>query len=237
MPTLTAPNMARTTAGEDAAPASLKHRAVERWVAGRLGTVEHETRVAQVASTLFNLTWPLHRLPAADLKLLRLGAMVHDVGRCVDDENHPAEGAKMLLEDSHLHLSVTERRLLAYLTLHHRGKVPAEGQDEVLARGDDAPRMLDVLALLRAADSLDSRSLQSPRLVFALHGLKQDATGKSLAKSGSGPELRVTCYLGSDCEKARKVYQRRKKFRLLEERFGCRVAIDVAHAEALQMVA
>jgi exopolyphosphatase/pppGpp-phosphohydrolase len=206
--------------------ACLKHRAVERWVYRRLGSVEHERRVAQIASTLFNLTWPLHRLPAADLKLLRLAAAVHDVGRCVDDDEHPAEGARMLLEETHLPLNSTERRLLAYLTLHHRGKVPAAGNDAVLARTDDAERMLNVLALLRASDALDSRSLQSPRLVFALVGL-----------GGAGPELRVTCYLGSDCDKARKVYTRRKKFRLLEERFGCRVEIDVAQAEAIQMVA
>jgi hypothetical protein len=96
----------------------------------------------------------------------------------------------------------------------------------VLAGGDDAERMLHVLALLRAADALDSRSLQSPRLVFALVGL-----GKP------DPELRVTCYLDTDCQKARKVYQRRKKFRLLEERFACRVELDVAQAEAIQMVA
>jgi exopolyphosphatase/pppGpp-phosphohydrolase len=227
MPTPPAVTPART-------PASLKHQAVERWVARRLGSIEHEQRVAQIASTLFNLTWPLHQMPAAELKLLRLAAAVHDVGRAIDDENHPVEGANMLLDDEHLPLSATERRLLAYLTLHHRGKVPVAGADEVLAPGDDAERMLDLLALLRAADALDSRSLQSPRLVFALVGLGNPRAGKSPA---SDPELRVTCYLDTDCEKARKVYQRRKKFKLLEERFGCRVEIEVAHAEALQMVA
>lgn len=218
-------------------PTSLKHRAVERWVARRLGTIEHEQRVGRIASTLFNLTWPLHRLPVADLKLLRLGAAVHDVGRAVNDENHPAEGARMLLDDEQLPLSATERRLLAYLTLHHRGKVPAAGEDKVLARSDDAGRMLNVLALLRAADALDSRVLQSPRLVFALVGMDAATAGKSAARSDPEPELRVTCYLDADCDKARKVCQRRKKFRLLEERFGCTVQVEIAHADAFQMVA
>ena len=86
----------------------------------------------------------------------------------------------MLLDDEHLPLSTTERRLLAYLTLHHRGKVPAAGADEVLAPGDDTERMLDILALLRAADALDSRVLQSPRLVFALVGLFSGAPALNL---------------------------------------------------------
>jgi exopolyphosphatase/pppGpp-phosphohydrolase len=243
MPMPSAPSTPQTTDARDRAdggvpgPASLKHRAVERWVARHLGAVDHEQRVAQIASTLFNLTWPLHRLAVADLKLLRLAAAVHDVGRSVDDANHPAEGAKMLLDDQHLPLSATERRLLAYLTLHHRGKVPAAGKDDVLARGDDAGRMLNVLALLRAADALDNRILQSPRLVFALVGVGPTTPGRSAPKADSEPELRITCYLDTDCDKARKAYQRRKKFRLLEERFGCAVEIEIAHADALQMVA
>jgi len=47
----------------------------------------------------------------------------------------------------------------------------------------------------------------------------------------------VTCYLENDTAKARKVYRRRKKFRLLEEELGCRVEIAIAWAEALAMVA
>jgi hypothetical protein len=49
--------------------------------------------------------------------------------------------------------------------------------------------------------------------------------------------LRVTCYLQGDSEKARRVYQRPKKFRLLEQTLGCRVEVDVASAQALRMVA
>jgi hypothetical protein len=73
--------------------------------------------------------------------------------------------------------------------------------------------------------------------VFALVGVSPAVAGKPSARPDAEPELRVTCYLASDCEKARKVYQRRKKFRLLEERFGCAVEIEIAHAQALQMVA
>jgi exopolyphosphatase/pppGpp-phosphohydrolase len=165
---------------------------------------------------------------AGDRRLLRLGALVHDVGRAVDKAEHPAIGADMLL-DAHdgPPLTAAERRRLAYLTAHHKGDIPPAGGDAILCPSDGAPRMLRLLALLRAADALDSRSLETPRLVFALGGSPRRLP----------VELRVHCYLHADTPKARKVYRRRKKFRLLEDVFNCRVEIEIAHAHALRLVA
>lgn len=133
----------------------------------------------------------------------------------------------MLLRDESLPLPATERRALAYLALYHRGAVPKTGSDDVLHAEDDHAALRKLLGLLRCADGLDSRSLESPRLVFAL-----------LAGRGSQPPvLRVTCYLQSESEKVSRVYRRRKKFRLLEQTLNCRVEIEVARAQALRMVA
>jgi exopolyphosphatase/pppGpp-phosphohydrolase len=205
-----------------------EHAAVEQWVRRRLGSVAHELRVAEIGATVFELTSPLHALHAArDARLLRLAALVHDVGRSVDDAEHPARGAAMLLSDASLPLTIAERRALAYLTLYHRGAVPALGDDDVLHPDDDCEGLLTLLGMLRCADGLDSRSLESPRLVFALLA----------AERSRRATLRVTCYLQSDSEKVRRVYQRPKKFRLLEQTLGCRVEVDVASAQALRMVA
>jgi exopolyphosphatase/guanosine-5'-triphosphate,3'-diphosphate pyrophosphatase len=201
--------------------------ALERWVRRQLGTLEHEIRVAEIAATVFDLTAPLHRLDGPDARLLRMASLVHDVGRCVDDAEHPAEGAAMLLADESLPLSTAQRRWLAYLTLYHRGQVPDLGEDDVLHPEDDHRRLLRLLALLRCADGLDSRSLESPRLVFAMLP----------GAGGAAPCLRVGCYVQSASDKVRRVYSRRKKFKLLEETFGCRVDIEVATAQALRMVA
>jgi exopolyphosphatase/pppGpp-phosphohydrolase len=202
--------------------------AVEKWVHRRLGRTEHERRVAEISGTVFELTAPLHSLDGGhDAQLLRLAALAHDVGRSVDDAEHPAHGAAMLLSDVSLPLTAGERRALAYLTLYHRGGVPALGDDDVLHPEDDHEGLLTALGMLRCADGLDSRSLESPRLVFAL--LEGSRSRRAT--------LRVTCYLQSDSEKVRRVYQRPKKFRLLEQTLGCRVEVDVASAQALRMVA
>jgi hypothetical protein len=141
--------------------------------------------------------------------------------RCDGDEGHEITGAKMILRDESLPLTPNERRALAFLTRYHRGPVPDIGGDRLLTDADDHDALWLTLALLRAADALDSRSLESPRLVFALRGRT----------------LRIACYLDDDSAKARRVYSRRKKFRLLESLLCCRVEIDVRCAEALSMVA
>jgi exopolyphosphatase/guanosine-5'-triphosphate,3'-diphosphate pyrophosphatase len=200
---------------------SEKHRTLQRWAQRRLGTLEHERRVADIAATLFRLTSPRHELDAVHRRLLAMAATVHDVGRVDGEDGHEIAGAKMILRDESLPLSGTERRALAYLTRYHRGPVPDTGCDRILSESDDHDGLRVTLALLRAADALDSRSLESPRLVFAMRGRA----------------LRIACYLDTDSAKARRVYSRRKKFRLLEELLGCRVEIDVRYAEALSMVA
>jgi hypothetical protein len=213
-------------------PACPKFYAVQRWVARHLGGVRHERQVAAIAASLFDLTFPLHRLALADRRLLRLAALVHDVGRCVSKADHPAEGAWMLLGDTTLPLPPVERRALAYLTCYHRGAVPPPARDAVLHAADDHDRLLRVLALLRAADALDSRSLVPGRLVFALVSADPAARGDA-----GRALLRATCYTETDCPKARRVYRRRKKFRLLEELLGVRVEVDIGRAEALRLVA
>jgi putative nucleotidyltransferase with HDIG domain len=202
-------------------PVCLKFHALSRWVSGHLGTIDHERRVASIASTLFNLTGTLHGLEGEDLRLLRLGAMVHDVGRAVDEATHPELGAKMVRQETDLPLTGGERRWLSYLTRYHRGRVPAPKRDEILRRKDDHDRLRLLLALLRAADSLDSRSAETPRLRFQLIGRR----------------LRVNCHLAQDTPKARRIYTRRKKFRLLEELLGCRVEVSLGRSKAMQLVA
>jgi exopolyphosphatase/guanosine-5'-triphosphate,3'-diphosphate pyrophosphatase len=200
--------------------------AVGRWVRLRLGTTAHEMRVADIAGALFDLTAHLHRLDRRrDRPLLRLASMLHDVGRSVDNAEHPAEGAGMILADTRLPLSPGERRAVAYLTLYHRDDVPAAGDDDVLHAEDDHLALRRLLALLRCADALDSRSLESPRLVFALSGRDR------------APDLHVACYVESDSRKVRRAYARRRNFRLLEEVLSCRVRVEVSTADALRMVA
>jgi exopolyphosphatase/pppGpp-phosphohydrolase len=202
-------------------PTNMDLRLIAHWVSRRLEAIEHEQRVVRIATTLFDLTAELHNLGARDRNLLRAAALVHDVGRSIDKARHPQIGARLIVRDRSLQIEDCQRRALAFLTLYHRGAVPRPGSEALLREGDDRTALRQVLALLRAADALDSRSLESPQLVF---GLKKK-------------RIKVDCYLREACGRARRVYLRRKKFRLLEEEMGCTVEVDVRSAEALTLVA
>lgn len=188
--------------------------AVAHWANTQLGTIDHERRVARIAGALFDLTQAHHGLSRPWRRVLLAAALVHDVGRCVDKADHPFRGAKLILRDGRLALREAVRRALAFLTLYHRDEVPEEGDEAYLLESDDRGALRKILALLRAADALDSRSCESPRLVMRMRRER----------------LRITCYLQRPRPKVCRVYQRRKKFRMLKRELGC--SVDVAVREA-----
>jgi exopolyphosphatase/guanosine-5'-triphosphate,3'-diphosphate pyrophosphatase len=202
-------------------PATIRQRLTERWVQRRLGKIEHERRVCEIACMLFDLTQSKHKLNGPEKRLLELAAVLHDVGRKVDVKRHPSVGAKMILADDWLPLNESDRRCAAYLTRYHRGAVPEVGFDEILAASENRRRMRLLLSILRAADALDGRQLNAPRLVFAMMGKK----------------LSVTVYLEDDSPKARRFFKRRKKFRLFEELMNLKVEVEIRHAHTVHTVA
>ena len=137
-----------------------------------------------------------------------------DVGRSVDNRTHPQQGAKLLRRARELPLSKKLRAELVQLTRHHRGKI--EPQSRRLSR-----RILILLALLQAADGLDSRAIESPKIVMAFRGRR----------------LHITCYLDQLTARAIKVYGRRKKFALIEQMLNCRVDINLVEGRELRLVA
>jgi exopolyphosphatase/pppGpp-phosphohydrolase len=181
------------------------------WVFEQLGTIRHERRVSAICHFLFDLTHSWHGMKRSDLRLLKLAAYLHDIGRSVNNKNHPAEGARMIRQCEELPLKKRQRRLLAYIALRHRGRVPESGEDRALERINDRRKARLLLGLLRAADALDSRWMSAPRLTF----------------SRRGQTIRIVCRTRHDADEARRIFCRRKKFRLLEEELGCRIEVVV----------
>jgi exopolyphosphatase/guanosine-5'-triphosphate,3'-diphosphate pyrophosphatase len=181
------------------------------WAGRRLGNIEHERRVLQIGGALFDLTRGLHGLGRTDRRLLGAAAVLHDVGRSVDPAEHERIGAEMILSDPWLRLPADTRRQLAYLTLYHRGPVPELARDEILSAADDRRSVRKILGLLRAADTLDSRSIDPPHLLLVRRGR----------------QIKICCNVPGRPEKARKVFCRAKKYRLLEQTIRCSVEIQV----------
>lgn len=189
---------------------------IDAWVRRRMGNVDHERRVMQIAGAFFDLTRDLHDLGRRSHWALCAAALLHDVGRSVDPETHERIGAEMILDDTSLRLPTPARRWLAYLTLYHRGPVPDIGEDEILRPADNRDALYTVLGLLRAADTLDSRSLQTPRLAIVRRQRR----------------IQVTCFLRDPSSRAEKAFCRPKKYRLMEETIGCSMDVEVRSGEA-----
>lgn len=186
-----------------------EERAVLAWVRGHLGKTRHERRVARVASRLFDVTARRHRLDAGHRRLLRLAALVHDVGRGLDDDDHPSEGAFLLLANQSLPLTSADRRALAFLTLHHRGALPDPRRPSILRADDDFETLNVLLALLRAADAVDSRRRGPARVRFELQHSR----------------LKVHAVVSRKRDAIRE-----NKLRLLGPAIGCDVALRVRAA-------
>ena len=194
---------------------------VREWARRKLGTLAHELRVAQVAQKFFQLTQRWHDLGTGEYRLLTLAALVHDVGRAERDQGHAKAGARMLIENTSLPLTETERRRLAFLTRYHRGKVPAVGEERYLDHNVDRNFMMrTLLGLLRAADALDSRSLGGPQLVVTVRD-------KAVTIYG---------YIAGDAAVAASTLGKPKKFKLLESMLGCQVRTEWFSSDRLTLV-
>jgi exopolyphosphatase/pppGpp-phosphohydrolase len=185
------------------------------WARRRLGNIDHERRVLQIAGALFDLTRDLHGLDHNGRWLLSAAALLHDVGRAVDPAEHERIGAEMILSDPSLRVSPESRRRLGYLTLYHRGPVPELACDEILGSADDPRALRRVLGLLRAADTLDGRSIDPPHLLFVRRGRR----------------INIRCHVKDRAEKARKAFCRPKKYRLFSETIRCTIDVDVQLAD------
>lgn len=116
----------------------------------------HAAQVARLASTLFEQTLPLHKLPSADKELLEHAAWLHDIGEHVSVESHHKHTAYLIEHGKLRGFSPDDIGVLATLGRYHRrndpkasfapfGRLPPGRRDDALV----------LLALLRLADGLD----------------------------------------------------------------------------------
>ena len=192
---------------------------IRNWVVCRLGDSRHEQRVMQIAVALFDLTAKSHHLKPRHRRCLELAALLHDIGRVHGTERHNIYGERMLRDGSVPHVRACERAILAHLTRYHRGPVPAGRDDWAHLELESPESMQLLLAMLRAADALDSRNFPTPALSIRL-------------KEG---RLRIRCYV-HDLPKAQECFLEKKKYRLVEELLNLRVQIELRHAASADII-
>lgn len=194
-------------------------RKMSHWTASHVGDISHELRVQRIASRLFDLTARRHKMDRKCRRLLMLAAIAHDVGRCKGADGHHVRGERMIRHASSLPLNKSDRRVVAFLTRYHRGSLPAP--DDYISHALDSEGVEPLLALLRAADTLDSRKVLVSELAIRLRGR----------------DLEVLCHIRKGWKRARRKFRRRRKFALLSTVTGIRTHVVVKritnHAAAI----
>lgn len=187
---------------------------IERWVVRNLGCCRHERQVLGIATRLFDLTAGFHGLPPFCRRFLRIGALVHDVGRVGGPAGHHVRGAQMVLRNHYLPLSAEERQAAAFLTRFHRKRPPSRRSIREWTPDESRVGVLrKLLAILRAADALDSRRMAAQGLTMRLEGCR----------------LRVQCFVDGDRAAAGRALNKRRKFLMLREVLGLSVKVQISN--------
>jgi exopolyphosphatase/pppGpp-phosphohydrolase len=179
----------------------------------RLGHSPHERRVAQLSLKLFDLLRSRHKLSDRHRDLLATAALVHDAAKDSSPADHDVRGAELVLADGSLSLTPAQRRAVAFLVRYHRdGDGARAGAPPV--RGYDVRALMTLLAVLHAADGLDSRRVPVSAIIVRRKARALD----------------VTCLVSDKLVKARRVLGRRRKFKLLSRVLGVEVRVRVERA-------
>lgn len=117
---------------------------------------KHSLLVTKLSLMLFDSLMPVHNLTSRDRMLLECAGMLHDIGWKFGQKNHNKRGALMIFADERLPLDMTERGMVALLTLAHRGHVTVESHSFYsLLTSAEQKTLLLLASILRIADGLD----------------------------------------------------------------------------------
>lgn len=128
----------------------------------------HGRLVEALATRLFDDLAPLHGLGARDRLLLRVAALLHDVGDYVRYDGHHKHSYYLILHSDIMGLSPEDRGIVANVARYHRKGPPDLAHANFRELGkDDRARVRALAALLRLADALDREHLGKVRGVRA----------------------------------------------------------------------
>ena len=122
----------------------------------------HASHVARLAASLFDQLAPLHRLGAAERRMLLAAAVLHDIGVFVGHKKHHKHSLYLIQQSEIPEFTPRETEIIGNLARYHRKGVPA-AHHEAFTRlpAEDRDRVVRLASLLRLADALDREHLQA----------------------------------------------------------------------------
>lgn len=125
---------------------------------------QHAAHVADLAVRLFDEMRPDHKLSDRERLLLRVAAILHDVGTYVGSSAHHKHSYYLVANSEVVGLRRAEMNLIALVARYHRRSPPKRTHVEYMALPREKRMVVSKLAaLLRVADALDRGHAQQVR--------------------------------------------------------------------------
>lgn len=170
---------------------------------------EHALHVSRLALQLFGRLQDLHRLTHRDRLLLRVAAILHDIGTFVSPRAHHEHSYYLVSASDIFGVRRHEVELIANIARYHRRSCPTSSHENYACLDRDSRiKVCKLAALLRIADALDRPHVGKVRRVESV--LTDD-------------ELRLVAGAGTDWTMERKALA--DKADLFENIFGRRVVL------------
>lgn len=124
----------------------------------------HGMQVADLSVRLFRELQPDHQLTVRHERLLRVAAILHEVGLFINSRSHHKHSMYIILNSDLFGISRADMNLIALIARYHRRAAPQpyhEGYS--LLNRDDRMVVSKLAAILRVADALDRNHMQQVR--------------------------------------------------------------------------
>lgn len=123
---------------------------------------EHAEQVAEISLLLFDKLQPLHRMGNTERLWLHTAALMHDIAKQVDRENHHKLARDAIIECDFLPFRKKVRKMMGLIARYHRKDLPSDTHKHYKNLDKDSRRYVNKLAaILRIADGLSCYSLES----------------------------------------------------------------------------
>lgn len=172
----------------------------------------HGTQVADLSLRLFRELQADHQLGRRHERILRIAALLHEVGLFINNRSHHKHSMYIILNSDLFGLSRTDMLLIALIARYHRRAAP-QSYHEGYATLDRDQRMVvsKLAAILRVADALDRNHMQQVREL-------------SFARARGG----FTIYVHDVQDLSLEKVAMKEKGSMFEEVYGMKVNLEVA---------
>ncbi len=164
---------------------------------------KHADHVASFAQQLFRELQPLHALEPRYELVLRVAAVLHEVGMFISPREHHKHSLYILLQTEIFGLSTTERELVALLARYHRRYNPERNHPHFsdLSR-EERMIVFKLAALLRIADALDRSHAQRIKTIQ----LRREGSRLTILTPGIEDTTIEQIAINSKCDIFREIY-------------------------------